>query len=68
MKKLKTRNNKIFCNYGFMIERKDNDLFEFSDLNPQVAFKRVLSKRQRLQVGLWFMMSIFNQKESDNAE
>ena len=40
---------------GFCIKARHASIYTFEDLNPQVGFQHVLTRWDRLQVGLWFI-------------
>jgi len=56
---MKVTKDSIFCEYGFMIKHKRDDVFFFEDLNPQASFARKLTRFERLQICLFFFKSIF---------
>jgi len=44
---------------GFCVHR-DGDKFSFSQLNPDTQIGMRLSRFERLQMALWFLVSIFS--------
>lgn len=64
---MKILGTRIFSPLGMQIEhekveRKNGCLFVFEDINPYVRFQNVLTKRQRLQLALFFFLSVFKTK------
>lgn len=45
----------IWDQTGFMVKALGRGVFEFSDLNPQVEFRRRLTRQERLQLAWYFL-------------
>lgn len=56
---LKFYKNTIYNPLALKIERKDKDMFVFSDINPSVEFRNRLTKYERLQLCLFFFIQVF---------
>jgi len=69
MDKLINQKRSIHRNTGFKIkhgfwETDTGCLFCLSDLNPQVSFKTVLSKTDRIKLAWFFLISIFRTEDT----
>lgn len=54
---LKTNSHSVWLPTGFLIQAtKTPGLFRFADLNPEVSFKQVLTRTERLKIGMWFLL------------
>ena len=65
---LYVNSHSVWRKTGFLIQETNRpELYRFADLNPEVSFTQVLSRRDRLRIGLYFIRQAFHRGTKEKS-